>query len=566
MTVCELKKFKCICLHFDMDKGYDYPIAFGYFASLLQSKGATCEIMVVTPEEVSGIQLEEIDLVVFFPLIAYLPTMFEAVKTLKKKDESILICFVNSDQHQHEMVLCGPAAEKIALAWMHSNSLIDYVLLGESEFSFMSLCEYIAGITSDINRIPSCYYRLNKKVMFTSKSVQSIFQKLPIPTWNFLDSNFKKNNKYFSVRVQSSRGCVSKCLYCAESSSNKYVQGVNPWSGKDINVFVDELYFLHKEYEIVFFNVIDSSFEDPGLLGIERVKAFCENVIARKLQVSFKVHLRTETINKFDDSFLDLMKRAGIDVIVLGIESGSDSELRSYIKIADSQGSKDALTKLDKRGDFFALTGHMMFGPFMEFEDLRIKAHFLKDIGRHWDYLNFSNNIIVYYGSAYHSKIKEAGLVLEENVSKGVISYKYKDIRIRHLAKVMSSLRHKEPYVVKLHSLLYDSFNLLSRYTNSMNLPLWELTEPIEAFKVVLSNTASEVGECYFEFFLSLINHMEDNSKSDNFSFLPFPQNKSFENTIAQYEKSGFSTDKLYLRTWLSTINKDINSSQGIIF
>ena len=578
----DLIGFRCLLVHLVKEgdlSGESYPIAIGYMASLLRMNGASVKIIIIDADSYNKKIFLGYDLICFYPMAALMLELMKMIERVKDGYPDSRICLFNSEQHQHEMILCGPRARDFARGLMGRYLCLDYILIGEAEMSLVKLSEKIAVKNGDFSEIPACFYRDQGQIKFSRKPIAPVnFNFLPYPSRDFLEKGISedgRNNN--SVRIQSSRGCVSPCFYCSESSVNITEGGrKTPWLGRPIKKFVDEIDLLSKRYGVIFFNCIDSSFEGPsGSKGVERMREFRDEIKRRNIQASFKIHLRVETIDKLDNESLRKLKEAGVDILAIGVESGVDTELKSYKKIANSDQSIKVVKRLDEMGIFFPLLGHMMFGPCLRLDDLSKKIEFLETVDRTWDYLDMSNNIIIYYGTAYHDCLREKGLVMNEDEVSGIVTYHYEDERVAGIAKSMSELKNKCPDVIRLHHLLYDALNVMARYSNRMNDHLWKIPDIFEEYKDVLRQILCKVGDVYKNYFIRLIGLAESgwsSRKEENLyqewilNFFPDMAertDKLINDLLARCENAGLSTMGLRLMTWLSLINTSIDTSMG---
>jgi len=561
----------------DFSKG-DYPISLGYMASLLRMNKGKAKILIQDVEEYNPSKFEGHNFICFYPMVASLDKILELATKVKKDYSNSKICFFNSDQHQHEMLLCNPKAIEFAKTMMERNSSLDYTLIGEAESSFIKLCEKVIEGNDNLENIPSCLYRKFGEIKISERPIEPVnFKFLPLPSRDFLEKSISlKGINSRSPRILSSRGCGSPCLYCAESSSNITLKGrKNPILKRNLSQFIKEIEMLQESYKVVFFNIMDSSFEGIGKKSIERVKNFCDEIRNRSIEASFKIHLRAETISKLDDKFLDDLKYAGVDIIGVGVESGLEKELKSYKKITRPQKSLDSVCRLESSGRFFSILGHMMFSPILKLEDLPKKIDFLTKIGHDWDYLEASHNIIIFRGTAYHNYIKSLGLTVKCDDLSPIIPYRFEDERVKYVAKEMGDLKIKCPEVIMLNNRLYDSMNIISRYYNKMNKHLWENQEEFDNFKGSLKDLSKKVGKVNVQYFSELVNLAEFgwSSKKANLiyeEYIPvfFPNaliktNQLLGDFIKNCETKSLSTDKLYLKTWMSIINTQINTAGG---
>lgn len=577
-----LDSFKCMfifpTIKKDISKQY-YPLSFGHMASLLRMNHGDAKILVQDIENYDSNEFANYDLICFYPMTALFNQTMEMSEKIKRDHPNSKICFFNSDQHQHEMLLCNPEAQNFGRKMMERYSSLDFILIGESESSFIQLCDRLNKQDSDFRDVPACLYREEEEIKVSEKPIESInFEFIPFASRDYLEKSISSGINQQSIRIQSTRGCVSPCLYCAESHSNITKGGrKKPLLIEDVSKFVDEIKLLQEKYGGVFFNIIDSSFEDPGKKGIERINEFCDQIQERNIEASFKVHLRADSIKKMSNEFLNKLKYTGIDVVICGVESPLEKELKSYRKIATLEESTEGLKRLNEIGKFFALQGYIMFSPVLELQDLPEKINFLKKIHHGWDYYNLSNNILVYPGTAYDKYLKERGLILEHDELAAIIPYHFKDERVGIVAREINKLKINYPKVISLQHSLFDSMNVFSRYHNKMNKHLHVNEKAFTRFKMNLKEILYEVedryhlvfsdfidlaGSDYSEEKANLIGNKHINKYILNLSNKADNNLKSF---LEGCERKNLSTDKLYLKTWMSIITSQVNASGGKI-
>ncbi len=579
--VGDLNDFKCLFVFptpsDDFSKDY-YPTPLGTMASLVRMNKGHAKIITPDVKNYNPLDFAGYDLICFYPMIASFSQTMDLPQKIKKDFSNSKICLFNSDQHQHEMMLCAPKAKNLAEKIMQKYSSLDYILVGESEKSFINLCKKIKLKENDLETIPSCIYRTEGKIKVSNQPIIPVeFKFLPFPSRDYLEEKISPEGiNSLSPRIHSSRGCTSQCSFCAESAANITLDGrKQPVLNRDINQFIDEIELLQKNYGAVFFNIMDSSFEDPAKEGIIRMKKFSEGILERKIDASFKIHLRAETIENLDNNFLDLLKLSGVDIIGVGVESALEEELKSYKKRTTVKKSICSMNKLEEQHDFFAIVGYIMFTPELKSEDFLTKVEFLKGINRGWDYMNLSHSMLIFPGSEYHNLLQKRGLEAEHDELAFLIPYNFSEENTRKIADEMSNLKKKCPEVIKLNNALYDAKNLVSRYSNKMNKHLWEKESVFLNFKKNLSEillvTESKYSSYTHDLFEVIQSSSSDNQKDLIFEknispYIPPLLNKTtnlINNVLEDFESFGLSTNKLYLKTWLSLINTQKNIVGG---
>lgn len=122
------------------------------------------------------------------------------------------------------------------------------------------------------------------------------------------------SHRYFSVHA--TRGCPNRCVYCSlRSSKVRY---------RSIASVIQEI-----EDKIAATGVRHVSFTDSSLTISRRyVTDLCNAIIEKKLNIVWRCYSRVN----IDVKILELMRRAGLDAVEIGLETGSPKVLKAICK------------------------------------------------------------------------------------------------------------------------------------------------------------------------------------------------------------------------------------------
>jgi len=491
--------------------------------------------------------------------ITYIHPMFatiEKVLTCLKKDsikkDSSMICLGNSDQHQHEMCIGGLKEIDVAKWILSKHHQIDLIFTDRNhEFSIAQLVFNMVNNKHIFGDLGCCVYRTENSIHINQHYKYFKINTLPMIS---LPPNYPE-----VVRIRSSVGCRAVCTYCIESSSNNCKTVL--WMGLPPKRFIDEMVHIKQTFHRHFFNIVDSSFEDSENKKNERINNILSHLIHCNESFSLKIHLRTETINTID---LNILKQSGIDVIITGIESGAQDELKYFNKIASVEVSKKSFIKLSECNLFFVVLGHIMFTPLTTKEYLLDKIQFIHSINRSWDFMSMTNWLLVYWGSKIHNIIKEKNLVIEESPVK-YVKYKFCDESVEKIAIVMDKIKTVCPFIMNMHKQFYDTGNILSRFQNPANDHLKIMENDFIKLKTIYQEQQQKVGAIYDHIMLELID-MSDNCSIDQ--LLDHTQKrmkpvekldqdmyqnlKKFNDSI---NKNKIINNMIFMDTWFSNVN-----------
>ena len=124
-----------------------------------------------------------------------------------------------------------------------------------------------------------------------------------------------------TVPILATRGCPYQCTYC--SAPNMWLPR---WIPRDPIKVVDEIQYYQDN-----FNANNFPFQDlTAIIKKDWIKAFCEEIINRKLNITWQLPTGTRS-EAIDDEIADLLKKSGMTSMAYAPESGSE-ETRKFIK------------------------------------------------------------------------------------------------------------------------------------------------------------------------------------------------------------------------------------------
>lgn len=211
------------------------------------------------------------------------------------------------------IVFGGPQAELVASETLENFNSIDYICCSEGETTIVPFLNYLlrnreAQITPD--SIPGLVYRDQNNIC------QNPFPTL-LPNGYCSIENYYDiipsevlNNSYRAT-IDVGRGCPFCCTFCSTKSFWK-----RKFRLRNIKNIVDEIEFVVHNIGITRFDL------DHDLFTADKKKVveFCEELKARKLNISWHCSSRIDTIDK---ELVDIMIECGLFKIMFGIESAS---------------------------------------------------------------------------------------------------------------------------------------------------------------------------------------------------------------------------------------------------
>ena len=247
-------------------------------------------------------------------------------------------------------VVCGGPHSTALPEDVLSRCQADYVVKGEGEVIFYNLVS-----SSDPKSVPGIAYRDGDRIIETPpEPLISNLDEIPFPARDLID--MKKYPGYYVTKkrpdtdIMSTRGCPFNCTFC----SNPVWKHQKPWmrSRSPENV-VKEIEMLVRDYGIrEYFDQCDEFNASK-----KWATSVCDELIARKLDVIWKVQVRVDTL---DENLVAKMAKAGCWLAFIGIESGNQETLEGIKKHVTLEQVREACRLFHKYGI-------KVFGLFMAF-------------------------------------------------------------------------------------------------------------------------------------------------------------------------------------------------------
>lgn len=156
---------------------------------------------------------------------------------------------------------------------------------------------------------------------------------LPFPKWDQFDiRRFRYQiitGKGITLPMLGSRGCPYTCNYCPYLVNSSY-------RVRSAESIVDEIRYLSAKY-----NIRGISFRDPNLtFNKKRAHEFADLLLHYNLDVRWSMEARTD---RLDPELLELLYRAGLRSIEVGVESANQQTLRGNRRKAISSTQQERI-------------------------------------------------------------------------------------------------------------------------------------------------------------------------------------------------------------------------------
>ena len=295
-----------------------------------------------------------------------------------KQINPTLVCFVQFGQHPsasaqsmqgtHELLEVMDYEFKTILVGLYPSALprktledekCDFVCEGEGVDTLLGLFE---SNLIDISKVPRLWYRDGNEIKFTYKTpiIANLEQGLPGMAWDLLPSisNYRNvtnvsmtnnNDRTPFASLYTSLGCPYKCDFCC----------INAPFGKSTFRYWNPEFIITEFDKIANMGIRNIKIADEMfVLNKNHFLKICDLIIEREYDFNIWAYARIDTVK---EQYLEQLKKAGVNWLALGIESGNRK-----IRIDSAKGKFNEVDVVDvvKKIESFGIEviGNYMFG------------------------------------------------------------------------------------------------------------------------------------------------------------------------------------------------------------
>lgn len=349
------------------------------------------------------------------------------------------------------------------------DSLADFVMIGEGEFSFLRLVTSIENQDSDWRKVDGLVYRDGDRLVKNPKAnyIENL-DSIPFPAWHLL--NLKKYNelqlphgdykrKPF-VPIITSRGCPAKCIFCA--SKNIWGQKYRARSAENV---LAEIRLLIKNYGIK-----EIHFEDDNLTLVkERALKIFNGMIEEKMDLTW-TSPNGLAIFTLDEELIDKMKESGGFSFALAIESGDQEVLTNIVKKPLKLDRATAVIKA-MRERKMKTKGFFIIGlPGETKEQISRTIEYAENAGLGWVGITIATPLP---GSELYDKCVAEGYINPETINFNELKYGYAQVKTPEFTPE------------EIQKIAYEA-NLRINFFNNYNMRYGNYEEAITDFERVV--------------------------------------------------------------------------------
>jgi len=224
-----------------------------------------------------------------------------------------------------------------------NNNFVDMVAIGQGEHTMAELIDSLEKRVA-LEGIAGLWFKNERGEIIRNKSRPFIdLNELPPIPYDLLEgANLVYNMDGFrTIDYMTSYGCPHRCTFCCEPAVNK-----RRWSGLSPQRIIEDLEYLQEKFNVEAVTLLDTNtFTDA-----KRIREFCNLYIKKGLKIRFTMTCgKISHLIKFDDELWELIGKANMSRIQVGLESGT----QEYLALLQKDNKvEDVLAVLRKAHQF----------------------------------------------------------------------------------------------------------------------------------------------------------------------------------------------------------------------
>lgn len=351
----------------------------------------------------------EKELIEFKPDMVALSVMYNACK----KHIGPFAKIIKEVDPEVFLIVGGIIATNMTNEVIGESKLIDAVCYGEGEIPLRDIINS-DDISMTLKKHPSLSTPFDYKA---GKNISATFVENldDIPPLNYSIVDFDKYKSRISSKdgeekttlpIHSTRGCPFDCIFCCSAANH----------GKKIRYMSAKRFLSDVRYIINNFNITKISIDDDQFL-FNRDRAI--EILKGLVELNIEIEMANGLSVKFiDNEIASLLKKAGLKIAVLAIESGSPYVLNKIIKKPLKLEQVATAVKALKKNGISVHTFFIIGFPGETQEDRNLTRELILDIGFDW------NNIFIatpYQGSRLYELCVENGYLSNNDTSESTL-------------------------------------------------------------------------------------------------------------------------------------------------
>jgi radical SAM superfamily enzyme YgiQ (UPF0313 family) len=197
-----------------------------------------------------------------------------------------------------------------------ANPYADIVVVGEGEETFPELVKALE-LSTPLSDVSGICYKENGEIHRTGDRPFVNLDQQPPLSYHLITMDYYRRRLFGidHISLNSSRGCTGRCAFCWDPVMHK-----RKWRAMKADTVLEHMKRLIRRYDFRGFLFTDDNF----FVDMNRAHGILEKIVQADLNISIsKLQIRADTICRMDRDFFELLVKAKVKRLTIGVESGS---------------------------------------------------------------------------------------------------------------------------------------------------------------------------------------------------------------------------------------------------
>jgi len=266
-------------------------------------------------------------------------------------------------------------------------------------------------------------------------------------------------------KILFNRGCKSRCQYCGVPTLLRpgLPGSQKLWRTRSARAIADEIELYVRRHGISRFVFTATVFFGYDARGTAVVEEVAEEILRRKLDITFKIMTHPHHLVR-NQRLLPLLKKAGLDLVVVGLDSGSEAALKRYRVEFGPSDSFEALRLLHAQRLVFT-PSLIFYEPYMTLQDIREQLRYLRRTQPFFTHMEptypyfldrhlLRKSLRVYSGMPLAESLRRDGLITKQETLEAPPRVRFKEPEVARFFRLHRRVYRR--YLRPLRPLLWD--------------------------------------------------------------------------------------------------------------
>ena len=430
----------------DLNKEYsaiEPPIWAGLLANRARQDGYNVKIIDCEAENLD-VQTAAKNIVSLDPkLVAIVVYGQQPSASTQNMEGASMLCDLLHDNYEHiKTLLVGLHPSAVSRKTMEMEKA-NFVCQGEGTQTIAGLLKIDMNDREQLNDVPGLWYRDGDVIKCNAPasiiSQENLHSELPGVAWDLLPMEKYRTSNWHAMSnggdrqpfasIYTSLGCPFQCSFCCinapfgNNNLENWNYGRNKFRFWNTDFIMEEFEKLHK-MGIRNIKIADEMF----VYNKKHFLEICNRLIEKEYNFNIWAYARIDTVKK---EYLDILKKAGINWLALGIESGNADVRKSVVKGKFTDiNIRTLVEEIHAAG--INIIGNYIFGlPEDDIESMQDTLDLAIDLN--CEFSNFYCTMAYPGSKLYLEAMQDESKLPENYVGYSQHSYESKPLPTRHL-------------------------------------------------------------------------------------------------------------------------------------